>query len=99
MIHVDISHAEPIAMHVWYDTRSSLLFVEIDGVAQSIDFRQIPADDFESSSPVAGFGLGQHGAVVVCRHQDGAETWLPVDLWLPGGFTPAVVINKVVQRA
>jgi len=28
------------------------------------------------------------GSVVICRHQDGKETWLPADLWLPGAFTP-----------
>jgi hypothetical protein len=32
--------------------------------------------------------LGCEGTVVICHHGDGEETWLPVDLWLPGGFTP-----------
>jgi hypothetical protein len=96
---VDTSQAEPVATHIWYDALSALLYVEIDGIAQGIDFCQIPADDFESSAPVVGFALGQQGAVVVCRHRDDAETWLPVDLWLPGGFTPVVVTDKIVQRA
>lgn len=44
---MDMSLAEPIAAHAWYDARSDLLFVEIAGTAQGIDFRQIPVDDFE----------------------------------------------------
>jgi hypothetical protein len=49
----------------------------------------IPDDDFESTSPVVGFKIGCGGAVVVCSHKDGQETWLPADMWLPGGFTAA----------
>jgi hypothetical protein len=89
-MHVDSSLAEPVATRVWFETKSALLCVEIDGVVQSIDFRQIPEEDFESSTPVVKFELGQGGTVVVCHHRDGTETWLPVDMWLPGGFTPSV---------
>jgi hypothetical protein len=45
--------------------------------------------DFESASPVVSFSIGHQGATVVCHHKDGKETWLPTDLWLPGGFSPA----------
>jgi hypothetical protein len=44
--------------------------------------------DFESQSPVVSFSLGHQGATVICHHKDGRETWLPADMWLPGGFTP-----------
>lgn len=78
------------ATEVWFDPRLRTLSVKIDGVVASIDFARIPKADFESATPVAGFSLGCQGSVVVCRHYDGAETWLPVDMWLPGGFTPVV---------
>jgi hypothetical protein len=78
------------ATEVWFDPRLKTLSVIIDGVVASIDFAWIPKADFESMTPVTDFSLGSQGAVIVCRHDDGAETWLPVDMWLPGGFTPAV---------
>jgi hypothetical protein len=77
------------AMGVWYDSLTGLLSVDIAGVVYSIDFAQIPDDDFESKAPVIAFATGCEGAVVVCRHRDGKETWLPVDMWLPGGFDPS----------
>jgi hypothetical protein len=30
----------------------------------------------------AHFSIGQSGSVVICHHQDSAETWLPTDLGL-----------------
>lgn len=95
-MNVDISLAEPIATRVWFEIKSSFLFVEINGFVNSIDFRLIPEDDFESTTPVIKFELGCEGTVVVCHHRDGAESWLPVDMWLPGGFTP--VSNGLFRR-
>ena len=92
-MNVDISLAEPVAAQVWFDARSRLLCVEINGVIESIGLDQIPEEDFESTTPISKFELGYQGAVVVCHHHDGSETWLPVDMWLPGGFTP-VANNK-----
>jgi hypothetical protein len=54
-----------------------------------IVFGLIAEADFESASPVVAFSIGHHGATIVCHHKDGKETWLPTDLWLPGGFSPA----------
>ena len=88
-MNVDISLAEPVATKVWFDSRSKFLSIEIDGIVSSIDFEQIPEDDFESTLPIVKFDLGCEGTVVVCHHRDGEETWLPVDMWLPGGFTPS----------
>jgi len=85
---VDISLVEPIATRVWFELRTMLLSVEINGVVESIKFEEIPQDDFESTAPIVKFELGQQGSVVICHHRDGEETWLPVDMWLPGGFTP-----------
>ncbi|MEZ4866731.1 MAG: hypothetical protein R3C14_35755 [Caldilineaceae bacterium] len=87
-MNVDISLAEPVATRVWFDIRSSSLLVEIDGIVAGLDFRLIPEEDFESASPVIKFSLGCEGSVVICYHRDGSESWLPVDMWLPGGFTP-----------
>lgn len=85
---VDISLVEPITTRVWFEPRTGLLSIEINGVVESIDFGQIPSEDFESTAPIVKFDVGQAGSVVVCHHHDGEETWLPVDMWLPGGFTP-----------
>lgn len=86
---VDIRLAEPVAARVWFEPRTQLLSVEINGIVESIDFERLPQEDFESSAPITKFTLGQSGSVVICHHHDGEETWLPVDMWLPGGFTPA----------
>jgi hypothetical protein len=86
---VDFDAPEAIANRVWLDRASGALCVEIDGRAASLDFAAIPGDDFESTTPIVGFAVSCEGTVVVCRHENGAETWLPVDMWLPGGFTPA----------
>lgn len=82
--------AAQTATEVWFDPRLRTLSVKIDGVVASIDFARIPKADLESVTPVVEFSLGCQGAVIVCRHSDGAETWLPVDMWLPGGFMPVV---------
>lgn len=70
----------------WFDAERGYLHVEMDGVDHSISFSEIPDDDFESSAPVCSFRIGMEGSVVICTHQDGVETWLPADLWLPEGF-------------
>jgi hypothetical protein len=85
-MNVAIGSEEKIATRVWYDTHTGLLMVDMAGVVYPLEFSRIPDDDFESSSPVVGFSIGSEGSVVVCRHADNAETWLPVDMWLPGGF-------------
>ena len=87
-MNVVIDAVEPIATRVWFDPRDQTLFVEINGVVASLQLNRIPEDDFESQAPIVRFALGADGTVVVCHHQDGLETWLPVDIWLPGGFTP-----------
>jgi hypothetical protein len=73
--------------NVWFDPRSGHLHAVISGIDYSLPLAQIPDADFESGAPVVGFATGCGGSVIVCRHQDGAETWLPADMWLPGGFT------------
>jgi hypothetical protein len=73
---------------VWFDRQTGLLHTEADGVDSAIPFAQIPDGDFETTSPVESFAVGMKGSVVICRHQDGKETWLPADLWSPGAFTP-----------
>ena len=95
---VDISLTEPVADRVWFEPRTMLLSVEINGSVESIDFRLLPPEDFESPAPIIKFELGQQGAVVLCHHQDGETTWLPVDMWLPGGFTPPVQSSATVGR-
>jgi hypothetical protein len=87
-MNVVIDAVEPIATRVWFDPRDRALCVEINGMVASLDFTRIPEDDFESQASIVRFTLGAEGSIVVCHHQDGAETWLPVDMWLPGGFTP-----------
>ena len=88
-MNVDFSSAELVAESVWYDAGTGRLCVAARGYQNGVRLEQIPDSDFESTSPIARFSLGQNGSVVVCHHKDGQETWLPVDLWLPDGFTPA----------
>lgn len=85
-----------MATQLWFEVITAYLFVEINGIVNSIDFRLIPADDFESAASVTKFTLGCEGTVVICHHRDGEETWLPVDMWRPGGFTPQV--NGLVRQ-
>ena len=72
----------------WFDATTARLYVQSGEFVNSIDFSKVPDDDFESKTPVKAFSIGQSGGVVVCHHVDGEETWLPADLWVPGGFTP-----------
>jgi hypothetical protein len=85
---VDISSAELVADRVWYDVTSGKLLIQAGEFVNGIDFAKIPDADFESATPVVSFCIAQGGSIVVCRHKDDAETWLPVDMWLPAGFTP-----------
>jgi hypothetical protein len=85
---VDFSAEELVAEQVWFDALTGHLCVQAGDFVNGVPFAAIPDADFESASPVKSFALGQSGSVVVCRHRDGAETWLPVDMWLPGGFVP-----------
>lgn len=73
---------------VWFDATSGRLFIRAKDFVNGIDLSRVPDEDFESKAPIRSFSQGQSGAVVVCHHTDGAETWLPVDMWEPGGFTP-----------
>ncbi|MCB0106294.1 MAG: hypothetical protein KDE53_10305 [Caldilineaceae bacterium] len=47
--------AEPIAARVWFEQRTVLLSVEINGVVESIKFEEIPQEDFESAAPIVKF--------------------------------------------
>ena len=73
---------------VWFDPRAGDIHVEICGMDHSLRLAEIPNEDFESDTPIIAFQTGGEGSVVVCLHRDGQETWLPADMWLPGGFTP-----------
>ena len=86
-MNVDISWDELIAERVWFDASCGKLFLQAGDFVNAIEFTKIPDADFESSAPVKSFSIGQSGSVVVCHHRDGVETWLPVDMWLPEGFT------------
>ncbi len=76
-----------IVQHVWFDPEAGQLRAVISRIDYALPLARIPHEDFESSTPVVGFATGCGGAVVLCRHQDGVEAWLPADMWLPGGFT------------
>ncbi len=85
-MNVDFSAADLVAEKVWYDASTGRLCLSAGGYQNGIPLARIPDADFESGASIARFSLGQNGAVVVCHHKDGAETWLPVDMWLPEGF-------------
>ena len=87
-MNVDISWDELVAERVWFDASCGRLFVQAGDFVNGVEFAKIPDADFESSASVKSFSIGQSGSVVVCHHRDGKETWLPVDMWLPEGFTP-----------
>ena len=87
-MNVAISSADPRIHRVWYDVAAGKLCVETAESVNSIPFEEIGDEDFESRAPVCLFSVGIEGTMVVCHHADGAETWLPADMWLPGGFTP-----------
>lgn len=82
---VDFSAVELVADKVWYDANAGRLCISAGDFQYGISLAQIPDHDFESTASISGFALGQSGAVVICHHKDGVETWLPVDMWLPGG--------------
>ncbi|MBL9189121.1 MAG: hypothetical protein JNK23_16685 [Opitutaceae bacterium] len=84
---MDFSAADLVAEKVWYDASSGRLCLSAAGYQNGILLAKIPDSDFDSAAPISRFSLGQSGTVVVCHHKDGAESWLPVDLWLPEGFT------------
>lgn len=86
-MNVDISRDEMVADGVWFDMSCAKLFVQAGDFVNGISVADIPDADFESTAPIKSFSLGQSGTVVVCHHNDGAETWLPIDMWSPGGFT------------
>lgn len=85
-MNVDFSAADLVAEKVWYDANTGRLHLAAGSYQNSLALVQIPDCDFESTAAIARFSLGQNGAVVVCHHKDGTETWLPVDMWLPDGF-------------
>jgi hypothetical protein len=86
-VNVDISIDELRVERVWYDVSTKKLFVQAKDFVNGIPFGEIPEADFESGAPVNSFSIGHDGATIVCHHKDGKETWLPSDMWLPGGFT------------
>ena len=86
-MNVDFSAADLVAEKVWYDASTGRLCLSAGAYQNGIVLAQIPDGDFESTAPLSRFSLGQDGAVVVCHHKDGHETWLPVDMWLPEGFS------------
>ena len=87
-MNVDISIEIDVADRVWFDASCGKLFIQAKDFVNGIDLNLMYDEDFESKSPIKSFSLGQSGSVVICHHQDGQETWLPVDMWEPGGFTP-----------
>ena len=96
-MNVDFSIEELRAEEVWYDASSGKLFIRAGDFVNGIDFSKIPDCDFESTASVVSFSVGIEGSMVICHHKDGAETWLPADMWEPGGFTPSTG-PKVVAR-
>ena len=87
-MNVVILTEELVLERVWFDASTGRLCVQAGDFVNSLEFARIPDADFESASPVKSFSIGQSGAVVVCHHRDGAETWLPADMWMPDGFLP-----------
>jgi hypothetical protein len=85
-MNVDFSTADRSSASVWYDAASGCLYLQSGNRRNGIKISEIPDRDFESKMPIAHFSLGQNGSVVICHHKDGAETWLPVDMWLPDGL-------------
>jgi hypothetical protein len=73
----------PVVEQVSFDPRSNQIHALIAGIEFAFPLSEIPEEDFESASPIVGFAIGCEGAVVVCKHRDGSETWLPADMWLP----------------
>jgi hypothetical protein len=78
-----VFESNPVVDQVSFDPRSNEIHALIAGIEFAFPLSDIPEEDFESASPIIGFTIGCEGAVVVCKHRDGAETWLPADMWLP----------------
>jgi len=78
-----VFESSPVVEQVSFDPRSNEIHALIAGIEFAFPLSQIPEEDFESASPIIGFSIGCEGAVVVCKHRDGSETWLPADMWLP----------------
>jgi hypothetical protein len=78
-----VFESSPVVEQVSFDPRSNEINALIAGIEFAFPLSEIPEEDFESASPIIGFAIGSEGAVVVCKHRDGSETWLPADMWLP----------------
>ena len=78
-----VFESNPVVEQVSFDPRSNEIHALIAGIEFAFPLSEIPEEDFESASPIVGFAIGCEGAVVVCKHRDGSETWLPADMWLP----------------
>ena len=78
-----VFESSPVVEQVSFDPRSNEIHALIAGIEFAFPFSNIPEEDFESASPIIGFAIGCEGTVVVCKHRDGSETWLPADKWLP----------------
>jgi hypothetical protein len=78
-----VFESSPVVEQVSFDPRSNEIHTLIAGIEFAFPLSEIPEEDFESASPIVGFAIGCEGAVVVCKHKDGSETWLPADMWLP----------------
>jgi hypothetical protein len=77
-----------IARRAYFDVRTHELVVETArGFVAGLPLAKITT---ESSAPLASVALEPPGDVVILTHTDGAQTHLPVDMWLPGGFTPTL---------
>jgi len=71
------------AEKVWYNVSDRKIWLQFsDNFMNSLELSAISEEDFESVTPIVRFSLGQEESVVICHHQDGNETWLPVDMWL-----------------
>jgi hypothetical protein len=78
-----VFESSSVVEQVSFDPRSNEIHTLIAGIEFAFPLSEIPEEDFESASPIVGFAIGCEGAIVVCKHRDGSETWLPADMWLP----------------
>ena len=78
-----VFESSSVVEQVSFDPRSNEIHALIAGIEFAFPLSEIPEEDFESASPIVGFAIGCEGAIVVCKHRDGSETWLPADMWLP----------------
>ena len=75
-----------IALRAHIDLRTGELVVETQrGFVAGLPLLEIA---MESPAAVVSVEVEPPGDIVLLRHADGVETHLPVDMWLPGGFTP-----------